>query len=272
MKQIVIAMLIAVIIAAIPTQKANADSQVISLLKSLPKQSVTNCTSDQLMDLLDDASLEWVESIECEYINLDPSYAGVIIGSNTTGENSSYIKFNFKKEKLMKMYNLWAFGAGMDVETTKVEIYLNDELIKEGVWKYNTNTTTSPATDNTKIFTAITGASGMPPYFTYTSDKSDSKPAYSIKVSIPYQSNRDKCRFYGLRIYYDGTVDASELESGSENVEEEDDIPTMVEEIELSAQSTVEYYDMLGRRLPQKPISGLYIRRTGSKIEKLNAR
>ncbi len=268
MKQIVIAMFIAVIIAAIPTHKANADSQVISLLKSLPKQSVTDCTPDQLMDLLDDASLEWVESIECKYINLNPTYAGVIIGSNTTGENSSYIKFNFKKEKLMKMYTLWAFGAGMDVETTKVEIYLNDTMIKEGEWGYYT---TSSQQDIDKIFTAITKGSGMPPYFTYTSDKSESKAAYSIKVSIPYQSVADNCRFYGFRIYYDGTVDASELESGS-STEEEDDIPTIVEEIEHSAQSTVEYYDIFGRRLPQKPNSGLYIRRIGAKTEKLLAR
>lgn len=258
--------IIALILSALTTQTAVAETkpQLISLLNGLPKADKTNCDASDLMSLLTTESLQWVESIECENVNISKTRAGVELGKISNGGSSSYIKFNFKKENLMKMVRIRAYGVGRDKDNTKVIIYCNNDEILVGNWKVKTNYSLDKFEEIEKSMNS--GSGNYLPEYIMNSTVFDFITVYSITLSIPYQSeSSDRCQFFGLQIFYDGTVD----ETGSSDI----GYPTIVDEIdENSGNLNVEYFDMMGRRLPEKPQTGIYIRKTGAKTEKLIAR
>lgn len=246
-------LLSAFVAMTINAQAQTTSNAILSFLKEKPKTTKTDCTGEDLMALLTDESLNWIEGIECENISLDNEKAGVTFNLRPSeGKSSAYMKFLLKKTPLMKTIRVIAYGVDLDNEGTTIEIKCNDNNYNSG--SFIANKTTYDA-DCSKILDGITGKDNSISIPSINkSEAIDPLPLTSVTLSIPEQTRDRRIQFYGIRVYYQGTTDV---------------VPTGVADIVTSDETTYEYFDMMGRRLPGIPDKGIYIRKCGNKVEKL---
>lgn len=237
-------------------QEVKYYNTVIAFLKETPKTSVNGCTFNDLMNLLTEESLKWVESIECSNVNFYGGNAGIEMMSIDENKLSS-IKINFKRSNSMKVYRCNPFLVYRD-ESIPVKFEINNESYSytgsidaqaETIMKYT----------NQGILNIMTGTTAISKPFFYTGNPITNTSLESLQIIIPYQNGNPKIQFYGFKIFYTGTEDLSEVETAVEDLEAEQGI------------KVYEYYDLMGRRLPEAPNGGIYVRKCGGKVEKLIA-
>lgn len=233
------------------------DNTIIAFLKENPKANITNCTSEDLMNLLTEESLEWIESIECNNVNLNRDWAGIEMASSQTEEST--IKINFKKSKLMKgiRCNPYLIDRGV---SSKIEMTLNNNLYT------HTGNITAVASDlkgvsSETLLKSMSSTSGINnKSFNYVGDSmQDGTFIECLSITLPIQTDITTIQFYGFRIFYSGTEDQYDISVAVEDLEAEQGI------------KVYEYYDLMGRRLPEAPQSGVFVRKCGGKVEKLIA-
>ena len=233
------------------------DNTIIVFLKENPKANITNCTSEDLMNLLTEESLEWVESIECCNVNLNRDWAGIEMVSSQTEESS--IKINFKKSKLMRGIRCNPYLIDRGVSST-INMTLNNTPYT------HTGNITAIASDlkgvsSETFLKSMSSTSGINnKSFNYVGNSmQDGTFIECLSIKLPIQTDITTIQFYGFRIYYSGTEDQSDISVAVEDLEAEQGI------------GVYEYYDLMGRRLAEAPQSGVYVRKCGGKVEKLIA-
>lgn len=274
---------VALTLCALPiaaqTTPTYSDETVISFLGSPTKMFLElDMTPEYLMSLLDENGKRYVESIEYKNISTvnynsdksEPSKIGVHIKSTST--TAGYIKINFNKSFNAGRIYLYGGVSGRDGTASQTGHYfktiVNSDLrvgatssAKDaGFSKYFSSTTYSlsqlieqmgkPATSS-----VYANSSGF--QLVRTKDTENLFELKSLKIEL-IPINEDKyIALHGIKILHNGFV--------------ENDINTGVEEI-AQENGAVEYFDLYGRRLADKPTQGMFIEKRGSKVTKLLAR
>ena len=248
-------LLLSFLCVSITFNASSYETAVISVLKEIPKKSINECTGEDIMNLLPEESVKWIESIECNNISIEGNKAGILINIYKDNSNSSYIRFNFKNTLMLNTFRVVTFGNNIDQSQFPANIYVNDKEYTSGFFGYNSSVSTSKdcadlikKIRNSSVTIYINGPEIMP-----------LQPLKSIEVNMPSTNTVGKIQFLGFRIFYDGVVDNSDIETAVSELQVEED------------EKSVEYFDMMGRRLPEAPAKGIYIRKCGSKVEKLTA-
>ena len=257
MKHFAIKMLILSFLCVSITFNATAiDNVVIAFLKDQPTQKIQNCTGEELMNLLTDESLEFIESIECKNIDIIQDRAGVRMNITANEESSSNITLKFKNSRVPNATRITGFGTLLENDKTTIEIMCNDQEIAKGNFTYGSKIS---EIKYQQIYSEI--KSNKWQYLTVTNKENFTPPipVKSVTINIPSQSDNNTIQFYGIKIYYDGVVDESDIETAVAELPAE------------NVEKSIEYFDMMGRRLPEAPAKGIYIRKCGSKVEKIAA-
>ncbi len=274
---------VALTLCALPiaaqTAPTYSDETVISFLGSPTKEVLTTeMTPEYLMSLLDENGKKYVESIEYKNVltNIYTTSYGVTI-SSTTGVKG-YLKINFR-DKIMKAGRIILYGGigGYAVVTSEFTALAN-ENVKLGLGK-----TAAVAPFEVKFGYNNLGQDKLleeikkqdPAQSKYGSSFNNNKVCYRIlrtadpESEFPLKSLTIQGLFnsgsgsergvliHGIKIMHNGFV--------------ENDINTGVEEI-AQENGAVEYFDLYGRRLADKPTQGMFIEKRGSKVTKLLAR
>lgn len=231
------------------------EQQIISFLKEIPKESISNCNGSDIMNLLTDDSQKWVENIECQNISIIKGKAGVYAKLSNKATTPAYIKVVFKQSNLMNAYRIVSYGNNILQEDINVKIFYNNILYTQNKFGYELTACTSQNIDAlNKVLTNF----NIPIYIN-GDPISPMKPLNSIEVSIEPQEMNVEIQLLGFRIYYSGTEDQSDISVDVEGIEAEQGI------------RVYEYYDLMGRRLAEAPRSGVFVRKCGGKVEKLIA-
>lgn len=231
------------------------DNVVIAFLKEQPTQKIQNCTGEDLMNLLTDESLKFIESIDCSNIKLENRISGITLETKIKGGPVSFIKINFKATTLLNCIRINSFGNTRD-NPTPIDLQYNDTPYSNKVFGENRDTYNNGTSE--EILTAIKKDNLAVP--SITGDLiSPAVPLHNITLILPSEYNENRLQFYGFKIYYDGIVDESDIETAVTELPAE------------NVEKSIEYFDMMGRRLPEVPAKGIYIRKCGSNVEKIAA-
>lgn len=245
--------------AALPLQAVAYDNVVIAFLKQKPSHNSVDCTPEDLMELLTPESLEWVESVDCQYIRIDKDRAGVRLNVNAGDNHGAYVRINFKPNRLMKIVRVRAYGVSLDTEDTRVEIDCNGTPYVSGNLSIDGKVFNSECDP---ILTNMVKNSGVVsvPAFTNPVNIAPLLPLRSVTFAVPEQKGNNCVQFYGFKIFYDGLQENSETSVIESDVSVEND------------HGSHEYYDISGRRLQTPPSRGIYLSKCGAKVEKRVAR
>lgn len=234
------------------------ENTAIAFLKQAPESSINNCTPEDLKNLLTDEALGWVESIECNNVNLEKGIAGIEMISSQETEKS-FIRINFKKSKLMNGVRCNPYLIYRDNYGTAVNFEIN-----EASYSYTGTINADPSSflknSNSSILDYMTGKKTFSKSFNYVGGQLSDTYIESIQINEPVQNGNPRVQFYGFRIFYSGTADKSDVETTVEDIAETE-----------QGEKVYEYFDLMGRRLPEAPESGIYLRICGGKVEKLIA-
>lgn len=237
--------------------KAQNTNSIIAFLKETPKTAKTNCSSEDLANLLTDDSKQWVESIECQNINLDNLRSGVQMAVGIDSENSSYITINFNKKKIMQSISLFVYANDCDNNESPMWISINEEEAKSNKVGFNVKSyinNCSAIIDAMNIKANSINVPNVP------MTGLNQIPLKSCKIEIKPDNRSRKIQLYGIRVYHNNNpIDISDISVAVEGIEAEQGI------------KVYEYYDLMGRRLPETPKSGVYVRKCAGKVEKLIA-
>ena len=235
---------------------AQTQNAIISFLKEVPKGNIHNCTGEDLINLLDDDAKKWVESIECNNIDIVSGRSGVLINGSVENENDSWIKIRFKTTSLMNCLRINTYAIVLDNETPVTLMFDENEYLKKTIVDYNKNLLSMSAQN---IYDAINknNTTTIPP--TAGSEIDPSLPLHSVFICIPKQKQNANVQFYGFRIFYNGITVENDISTGVSSTHESSENEKPV------------YYDLTGVRSAVPPASGIYIRKTGNRIEKIVA-
>ncbi len=227
---------------------------IIAFLKETPKVKVNNCTSEDLMNILTEESLEWIKSIECQNINLNNEKSGIEINQELNSTTSSFIRIYFNRTKILQAKYMQIFANDCDNNSTPLWVSINENEAKS----YELGFKSAAYIDNCqKIIDGIKGKYGSisVPYISITG--LNELPLESLLIEIKPSSQRRRIQFYGIKIVHNNSfLDLS-------------DTPVNVEDLTIEQSlKSYEYFDLTGRKLTGMPERGLYIRKCGDKTEK----
>lgn len=235
---------------------AQTQNAIISFLKEVPKGNIRNCTGEDLINLLDDDAKKWVESIECNNIDIVSGRSGVLINGSVENENDSWIKIRFKTTSLMNCLRINTYAIILDNKTPVTLMFDENEYLKKTIEFYNKNLLSMSARD---IYDAINKNYTTTVQPTGGSEIEPSLPLHSVSICIPKQKQNANVQFYGFRIFYNGITVENDISTGVSSTHESSENEKPV------------YYDLTGVRSAVPPASGIYIRKTGNRIEKIVA-
>lgn len=230
---------------------------VITFLNKIPTQDVSDCSAEDIMNLLNETGLSWISSIECDKVSMTRGNGGFYI--NKSGEKVPSITFNFRNDKILKLTRVWLYGNNyLNAATNCVSptIEINGEVV-ELQNDFAEKTSNLGDTDYSKWKSCNTV-------------EINSKPLKQLKLI----SGSTTTEIVGMRLFFSGIEEGSEAggDDGEDNGEDNPGVSTGVNGVQQDATASYEYFDMQGRRLKSAPVSGLYIRRCAGKTEKLIAR
>lgn len=247
-----------------------AETTLIAFLKQNFTSDQANITGDFIINkLINDEAKEWISSIDCKDIivkaksgsnnnsgiKLDPILAG-------NGENeTAYLTINFNKEKMMKVEKITYYLTITDKDDVgndgKISVSLNGSPVTMTgsiPFELNTNSASSILTSINKSIQNNTVLR-----YAWSSAQINNIPAESLTISDPYNSQeKNYCplQLFAIALDYSSTTDDS-------------DIPTSVAEISDGEEKYVEYFDMMGHKIPCEPKKGMFIRRIGDQTQKI---
>lgn len=271
---------VALTLCALPiaaqTTPTYSDETVISFLGK-PTNTIRfeEMTQEALMDLLDENGKKYVESIEWNNIKTmpqtsDPAQIGLQIEYNMS--TVGYITLKFKKDVTFNAGRIYLFAANAKITSTNTKVYAdayanfgeNDQQVlamgNAGIRFYfdkqfNSSSSLEKLIDDMKkSSSSIYGSTYSRLIRTPEVEKQFPLRSFTLKVEPTGQRG---IAFHGIKILHNGFV--------------ENDINTGVEEI-AQENGAVEYFDLYGRRLADKPTQGMFIEKRGSKVTKLLAR
>lgn len=235
------------------TKAQTYEQQVISFLKEIPEENIQNSSPTDLMNLLTDESKDWIENIECQNIDLIKGKAGIYANLSKESTDPAFIKVNFKSSKLMNAYRVVSYGNNIEQPTINVSILLNNNPYIQKSFGYVAKV------DSSKDLTFLNKVLSNFDNNVYINGNplNPLEPLSNIEILIEPRDMSIKIQLLGFRIYYSGTSDQSGIETGIKYIEK------------TQENNIIEYYDLMGRRLADAPQSGVYLRKCGSKVEKL---
>ena len=230
---------------------------VITFLSKIPTQDVSDCSPEDIMNLLNDTGLTWISSIECDKVRLARGNGGFYI--NKYVDDVPSITFNFRNDKILKLTRVWLYGSNyLDAASKCVSptIEINGEVV-----------------ELQNVFADKTSNLGDTDYSKWKSCNTveiNYKPLKQLKLI----SGSTTTEIVGMRLFFSGVEEGFEEggDDGEDNGDDNPGVSTGVNGVQQDATASYEYFDMQGRRLKSAPVSGLYIRRCAGKTEKLIAR
>lgn len=271
---------VALTLCALPiaaqTTPTYSDETVISFLGKTTSGvgPGSDLTSEYLMSLLDENGKKYVESIEWNSIRTFPDVpsAPSKIGLQIEYLNNiaGYITLNFKKAATFNAGRIYLFGglSNNAPGKTTLQAYANfgendQQVLALGNvgnpiyfdQKFKTVRSLENLIEEMKKSSSSIYVNS---YFRIirTPEAEKQFPLRSLTLKVEPTSNMG-IALHGIKILHNGFV--------------ENDINTGVEEI-AQENGAVEYFDLYGRRLADKPTQGLFIEKRGSKVTKLLAR
>lgn len=257
MKKTLQKIFVAVALTAAPLT-ASADETVISFLGS-PSKTNTQCTPQDIMDLLTEEAKTVVDYIECANIQtyVEPKMKGLFTYQNDT-QKPLFITIYLKESSQMKATRIYLYG-GNSGTPGNIDVVANEEIqLKRGssgaqvtfnkfendyFEKYSLLQCTQDMKANSVIYANF-----------FTTCQTQPQQEFILKsIKISPTTNNDRFNLHGLRIQHNGFVQ---------------DIGTSVEGIEGEADVAAEYFDVYGRKLTAAPASGLYLEKRGAKVTK----
>lgn len=237
--------------------KSQNINTVIAFLKETPKASITDCTSEDLMNLLTEESKEWIESIECQNINLDNQKSGVQMDVSLGSEYPSFITINFNKKNALQAISLFAYAIDCDNKESPIWISINNETAQTYKVGYDSK---AYINNCSAIIDAMNFKSNSINVPNIAVTGLNQNPLKSCKIEIKPDNMARRIQFYGIRVYHNNNpIDISDISVAVEDLEAEQEI------------RVYEYYDLMGRRLAEAPRSGVFVRKCGGKVEKFIA-
>ena len=217
-----------------------------SFLNKIPSTSKNECSSQDIIDLMDEASKEWISSVDCSDVQVQAEHAGFYL--RKLGNSS--ITFNFNNKQLFRITRVRLYGRGNNVKpiikVNGVEVDMESALADpDSKVQKDQNLSAWKSSGSVEI---------------------DNIPIKSLTII----SNSPVLEIVCFKLFYSGMEEGSE--EGGDNGDENPGVSTGVAGVQQDASATYEYFDMQGRRLKCAPVSGLYIRRCAGKAEKLIAR
>ncbi len=242
-----------------PFLSAQALDQVtISFLKKAPSAN-NNCSESDIMDLIEGDGAEWISSIECNGVSTLSSWPGIRLNGIEGAAEPASMKFTMKAGPQLKVSYIQFYCIDTDGNDYKMSVSLNDGatnlLTGSLAYKSSFGTTDYPTLRQriepgaVNELDRVRTVGNLDPLVELSN--------FEFQVG-PLNKESNRVQILAIRIYYDGTT--TNISSGLDLIQgKELNIP-------------VEYYDLQGRRLNAIPADGIYLRKTGSKIEKLIAR
>lgn len=221
-----------------------------SFLNKIPSTTKNECSSQDIIDLMDDACKEWISSIDCSDVQVQAEHAGFYL--RKLGNSS--ITFNFNNKQLFRITRVWLYGRGNNVKpiikVNGVEVDMESALGSPG--------------------SEVQKDQNLSAWKSCASVKIDNIPLKNLTII----SNSPDSEIVCFKLFYSGMEEGPEEggDDGEDNGDDNPDVSTGVNGVLQDATASYEYFDMQGRRLKSAPVSGLYIRRCAGKTEKLIAR
>lgn len=233
-----------------------ASFQTIAFNAKIPSSQVLSLTAQEVKEMIAMGS-EWIESVECNNMGVDRGHAGVVLRTPKAGEGVTpgSITLNFAKTSYMNATRIRVIGATNSF-AQKIKLTVNGKNVEV------TSSFTVPTNDPwrlglTELNQKLSDTSGNLP--SKASDAiNPSEPLKKLTLELPATNEgANAFQLVGFQVYFSGETPG--------------DINTGIEETSEEASAETEYYDMQGRRLSGVPSQGLYIRRSGSRAEKILA-
>lgn len=241
----------------LPVAGAQAASpQTIAFNAQIPSSQVLSLTAQEVKEMIAMGS-EWIESVECNNVGVERGRAGVVLRTPKEGEGviPGSITLNFAKTSYMNASRIRIIGATNSFEQNVV-LMVNGKNV--GVPSNFTVPTNDPwSLSLTELKQKLSDTSSNLP--SKASDAiNPAEPLKKLTLELPATNEgANAFQLVGFRVYFSSETPG--------------DINTGIEEVSEEASAETEYYDMQGRRLAGAPSQGLYIRRCGSRIEKILA-
>lgn len=234
--------------ATAQTTEVTISNKEFSFLNKIPSTTKSDCASQDIIDLMDDACKEWISSVDCSDVQIQADHAGFYL--RKSGNSTPSITLNFNSNQLFKVTRVWLYGRDYNVKpilkVNGVEVNMETALADPGsAVKKDQNLATWKHCASTTI---------------------DNIPLKNLTIV----SNSGDLEIVGFKLFFSGMEEGSD--EGGDNGDDNPGVSTRVNGVQQDASATYEYFDMQGRRLKCAPVSGLYIRRCAGKAEKLIAR
>ncbi|MDE6070983.1 MAG: hypothetical protein K2G53_00350 [Muribaculaceae bacterium] len=233
---------------------------IIGLLSETPTRTISDCNGQDLMTLLSNDGKEWIESIECQNVDIVAGQAGAQLVTTADTTEPSYIKFNFKTSPLLKATNVTFYGNDRLDKEVAPSIIVNDlpcvSNANYSKFKHITDADNASAAaiqvaiENPEISSIRQLSNGR----IYT--QLDNNLIQSCEIAVN-ANERVNIQLFALRVFYSGQ------ETNSQS--------SVVEDLE-SAITDVKYFDLQGRELKDAPQKGIYLRHANGKTTKHIAR
>lgn len=244
-----------------------ADYTTISFLKKEPIESIS-CENTEAYELIKqensnpDINNNFVTNITCDNIELKQPgthvRAGLWFVTNRDPYKVSSIVLNLNPRFAMKVFRVMLIGYPQGIPTDhRISLFCNGNDILMNTYNNETiNAKKSFAEIQTEVFKSNPSLSYILNSGTIDSDDALTQLKIELKPTV-----YENCEYQllAIRLYYNEVVDLSEVETAVEDLEAEQGI------------KVYEYYDLMGRRLPEAPKSGVFVRKCGGKVEKLIA-
>ena len=229
-----------------------------TLLNKIPTASISDCSSQDLEALMNENAKEWISSVECDGVSVNANKGGVIL--KKFGEDVSSITFKFNSTKRFKVTRVRLYGSNNADYST---------ISTNPIIKVNNNVVDQESVQPFKKYSELTNTD-YSKWCTCNTVSLESIPLEDLTI-IPTTA---EIRIVAVVLYFSGIEEGSEEggDDGDDNGEDNPGVSTGVNGVQQDATASYEYFDMQGRRLKSAPVSGLYIRRSAGKTEKLIAR
>lgn len=233
---------------------SESKEQLFTFLKSL-KTGVNDVSGEVIMnDYLTGNEDNWITSIECDTIYTNTSLRGIILYAKPSNNAYSDIIINFDKSKLMKVSNLYFYINKLDQKDPKVEVYLNGKKVTMNTMYFDS--TKAKADQYTEVELSPQGLAKVSNVWASSNNSIANIPMKTLEIrNYDDATSTTRLQLIGFRVKYDGT--------------ENEDISTDVENLVFYKESTIGYYDLMGRKLSAEPSTGLFIVRENGKTRKV---
>ncbi len=256
-----------------------AETAWISFLKKNVSVSKDSINNQYIFDnLLTEDSKQWIDSFECENVKANTPFvnsdynSGLILQPKYVSKNfhNSGVMINFNTEKPIRAKQIIIYTAlrGVTNRRWDPKVDINLEFACNGKQEQDMSKIPNPLENSKTKPNGTETASDLQKLIMNgeavtlewkTPELTSTEPLKTIEITAIRPSKEDpyysQAKIFAVKIDYD-----KDFSVGVNEVEQDD------------MNAAAEYYDLTGRKLNATPENGIYIVKTGSKVNKILVR